>query len=224
MSSSYLSIKGLNKTYTNNGLTTEVLKGLDFELEKGGFLSIEGPSGSGKSTLLSILGLLEKPTGGSLLIRGEDPKLWSENQRDAFRNREMGFVFQFHHLLPDFSALENVMMPLLIRGEDKSAAQRQALIFLDKCGLSHRVEHFPAELSGGEQQRVAIARAVVGAPNLILADEPTGNLDHQTGLKIFDLLLSLNRELKTTLVMVTHNKDLARRFDKRLQLVDGKFV
>ncbi|MDO8520292.1 MAG: ABC transporter ATP-binding protein [Deltaproteobacteria bacterium] len=216
-----IEVKNLKKEFHDNGMATPVLKGITLTVESGESLAVIGPSGAGKSTLLHIVGTLISPSSGAVLIGGKDlPK--KEAHLCAFRNLHLGFVFQFHHLLPDFSALENVMMPLLIRGEKGKKAAATAQVFLEKVGLSQRKSHRPSELSGGEQQRVAIARALVGGPKIILADEPTGNLDHETGRKVFDLLLDQSKELKTTLVVVSHNEELTRKLSRTIRLVDGK--
>lgn len=214
--------KNIHKIYGSDAEPTAVLKGLDLSIEAGESVAIVGSSGAGKSTLLHILGTLERPTAGQIFFDGQDLALLSDNQLAAFRNQSVGFVFQFHHLLGDFTALENIMMPLLIRGINRKTAATEALTLLQKTGLMDRAHHRPGQLSGGEQQRVALARALVAKPKLLLADEPTGNLDHENGVKIFDLLLSLNRELRTTLVVVSHNQDLANRLNRIVTIVDGK--
>lgn len=215
---------GLVKKFSEDGVETPVLKGISLKIGSGETVGIVGPSGAGKSTLLHILGTLLPPTAGQVLFEGEDLFSRNEGERAAFRNATIGFVFQFHHLLPDFSAVENVSLPLLIRGRPRPEAIGSARVLLEKVGLGSRMEARPAQLSGGEQQRVAIARAVVGRPRVILADEPTGNLDGGAAGKIFDLLLELNGELKTTLVAVTHNEALASRLSRRLHLVDGAIL
>ncbi|MBI2340092.1 MAG: ABC transporter ATP-binding protein [Deltaproteobacteria bacterium] len=219
-----LEIKCLKKSFTEDSVTTEVLKGIDLSVLKGEALAVVGASGAGKSTLLHIVGTLDAPTSGSVLFEGENLFKKGEKELCAFRNREVGFIFQFHHLLPDFTSAENVMMPLLIRGEKERKARRNAEELLSRVGLEDKFRSRPAQMSGGEQQRVAIARALVGAPKMVLADEPTGNLDTATGRQVFDLLLSLNRELRTTLVVVTHNEELSKRLEKRVKLVDGKIA
>ena len=208
--------------FRDNGVETKVLKGIDLDIAEGETLAVIGPSGAGKSTLLHILGTLENPTSGEVRVGGVDLFSKGEKELSLFRNLTLGFVFQFHHLLPDFTAVENVMMPLLIRGWKTARAREAAENFLEKVGLSARATHKPGELSGGEQQRVAIARALVGGPKIVLADEPTGNLDHETGSKVFDLLLSRSKELKTTLVVVSHNEELTRKLKRTIRLVDGK--
>jgi len=219
---SFLQAIDLHKSFSFEGKIQHVLKGIHLTLDAGDSLTILGPSGSGKSTFLNILGTLETPTEGKVLFEGNDIFSLNEKKLCAFRNQTLGFIFQFHHLLPDFTALENVMMPLLIRNESPDIANIKAQQFLQKVGLKDHLSKRPAQLSGGEQQRVAIARALVGAPKLVLADEPTGNLDRQNGMEVFDLLLALNRELGTTLVVVTHNEELARRFEKTVRMIDGR--
>lgn len=212
-----LEVQNLYKEYTDEKTTTPVLKGVDLQVSEGSTLAIVGPSGSGKSTLLYILGALENPTSGTIRYKGDD--LFSQNL-DVFRNKKLGFVFQFHHLLQDFTAVENIMIPLLIAKDGK--AKPKALDMLERVGLADRAEHRPGELSGGEQQRVAIARALINQPELVLADEPTGNLDLENGKKIFDLLLNLNKELKTTLLVVTHNQEFSKQLSQTVQLIHGK--
>jgi len=217
-------IEGLWKVFETIGGRVEALKGIDLNISHGETLAVVGVSGSGKSTLLHILGTLEHPTQGE--VRYDSNDIFSQNDREiaAFRNSEIGFVFQFHYLLPEFSALENVMMPCLIKGLDSELAREMALEILGKVGLEQRLEHRPGELSGGEQQRVAIARAVVLKPKVILADEPTGNLDRDTGESILDLFLMLNDEYGITSVLVTHNMEIANRLNRRIRLTDGKIV
>jgi lipoprotein-releasing system ATP-binding protein len=217
-------IEGLWKVFETAGGRVEALKGIDLNISHGETLAVVGVSGSGKSTLLHILGTLEHPTQGEVCY--DSNNIFSQNDREiaAFRNSEIGFVFQFHYLLSEFSALENVMMPCLIKGLDSVVAKDMALEILGKVGLEKRLEHRPGELSGGEQQRVAIARAVVLKPKVILADEPTGNLDRGTGESILDLFLMLNDEYGTTSVLVTHNMEIANRLNRRIRLTDGKIV
>ncbi len=190
-------------------------------MEKGELVAIIGTSGSGKSTLLHILGALDDATQGKVEFLGQDLTSLSRNKQAKIRNRHIGFVYQFHHLLADFSALENVAMPLLIGGVKPAEAKQKAADLLDKVGLSHRLEHRPSELSGGERQRVAIARALVNEPSLVLADEPTGNLDHKTALAIYDLMRQLNRESGTAFLVVTHDGELAAKMDRQMQMQDG---
>ena len=215
-------LTNLSKTFVKDGNKIEVLRNLNLEIKKGDSLAVVGVSGAGKSTLIHILGTLDHPTSGTLSIAGKNVFEWSEKKIAAFRNSTIGFVFQFNNLLPEFSALENTMMPALISGMSKQQAIRQASQLLDEVGLEHRLKHKPGELSGGEQQRVAIARALVMEPEILLADEPTGNLDTETGKKIEDILVNLNTTKKITLIVVTHNKLLADRMSGRIGLRDGK--
>ena len=212
------------KVFETRGGKVEALKGIEIDIPGGETLAIVGVSGSGKSTLLHILGTLERPSDGQVHYGETDVFRQNETELAAFRNREIGFVFQFHYLLPEFSALENVMMPCLINGIAMEQAKDMALQVLKRVGLDHRLEHRPGELSGGEQQRVAIARAVVLKPEVILADEPTGNLDLDTGVSILDLFLMLNDEYGISSVVVTHNMDIAKRLQRRIRLSDGKIV
>ncbi|MCG7489075.1 lipoprotein-releasing ABC transporter ATP-binding protein LolD [Vibrio sp. Of14-4] len=209
------------KTYREGSIDTQVLKGVSFELQKGELASIIGSSGSGKSTLLHILGTLDDATEGEVSILGQNVASLSSNKQARLRNQHLGFVYQFHHLLADFSALENVAMPLLIGGEKSTKAKQAAKALLGKVGLTHRLGHRPSELSGGERQRVAIARALVNNPSLVLADEPTGNLDYQTALSIYDLMRELNQESGTAFLVVTHDGELAAKMDKQLHMQDG---
>ncbi|HXG30199.1 MAG TPA: ABC transporter ATP-binding protein, partial [Thermodesulfobacteriota bacterium] len=210
-----IEVRGLKKVFFTNGSEVSALRGIDLEVERGETLAVVGVSGSGKSTLLHILGTLDRPTDGEVLYEGKDVFKQGERELALFRNRSIGFVFQFHYLLPEFNALENVMMPLLIRGVDGKSARESATCILERVGLGQRLDHRPGELSGGEQQRVAIARAVVLKPKVILADEPTGNLDLETGVAILDLFLKLNEEDGITLVLVTHNPAMAMRLKRR---------
>jgi len=217
-----INIKKLNKTFIKDGNRIEVLKDLDLNVGKGESLSIVGVSGAGKSTLIHILGTLDRPTSGQVLIGGQDVFGWDHAKLAAFRNRMIGFVFQLHHLLPEFSSLENVMMPALIGGLTGQNARSRAEKVLQEVGLGDRMTHKPGELSGGEQQRVAVARALVMEPEILLADEPTGNLDTETGKKIEDMLLALHRERGITLIVVTHNPLLSQRMSRSIGLQDGK--
>lgn len=216
-----ITLKNLTKTFIKDGNTVGVLKGIDLEIVSGETVAVLGVSGSGKTTLLQIMGLLDHPTGGSVLYDGVDVFTGDERTRAAFRNRRIGFVFQFHHLLPEFTALENTMMPALIGGVPRREALEMAEAVLTEVGLGDRLPHKPGELSGGEQQRVAVARAMIMKPAVLLADEPTGNLDEATGRKIEKLLLELNGARETTLVVVTHNNQLARRMSRTLGLKGG---
>ncbi len=213
---------GAREKQTAPGRTLRVLRGLDFELSKGQMISIVGPSGAGKSTFLHILGALDRPTKGTVNFEGKDVFSRSDKELALFRNRCVGFIFQFHQLLPDFTALENASIPLLLGGYSRSKAQNQANELLVKMGMEDRLGHKPGELSGGEQQRVAIARALVTKPKLVLADEPTGNLDSETGEEIFGLLVGLNRDTGVSMIVVTHNEALAARIPIRYRLEDGR--
>ncbi|NLI80072.1 MAG: ABC transporter ATP-binding protein [Deltaproteobacteria bacterium] len=213
---------GLSKVFGSGPQSIELFRDLDLVIRKGERIAIVGASGAGKSTLLHILGTLEKPTNGKVLYGGKDVFLWDEKELSGFRNRHIGFVFQFHYLLPEFDALENVMMPGLIGGLNPSDVRSQAEELLHKLGLSHRTKHRIGELSGGEQQRVAVARALLLRPSLFLADEPSGNLDTRTGRTLHELLVSLNEELGLTMVIVTHNSELASMMHRTLRLVDGR--
>lgn len=215
-------IKNLSKAYREAASQTQALRDVSFSLEPGSILFVTGPSGSGKSTLLHLLGGLDTPTKGEVRFNQKNIFDLSEGERCILRNQSMGFVFQFHHLLADFTALENVAMPLMIGGVAKKAALKKSAEVLDRVDLGERDHHLPSQLSGGEQQRVALARAIAGNPQVIFADEPTGNLDHQNGSKVFDLLLQLNRELRSTLVIVTHDETLPLQSASRIHLVDGQ--
>lgn len=217
---SLLQCRGLTKTYT--GLEVPVLNGIDLDIAEGEQIAIVGASGSGKSTLLHLLGGLDSPTDGSVNLLGRTLNGMSETEKGLLRNRGLGFVYQFHHLLPEFTALENVAMPLLIRRVKRQEALAQAAEMLAQVQLQHRLEHMPGELSGGERQRAALARALVTRPQCILADEPTGNLDRVTAHQVFDLLLSINASQNTSLIVVTHDLTLAAKLKRQYQLVDGR--
>lgn len=217
----FLEVTHLIKTFENKGTRTEVLKDVSLTIEKGDRCAITGPSGAGKSTLLNIIGTLDKPSSGMVLYRGANLFSCSRKSLAEFRNHKLGFIFQFHHLLPEFSALENTIMPALIAGKDRSTAEKTGLDLLKRMGLEKRISHKPGEMSGGEQQRVAVARALIMEPEIVLADEPTGNLDTPTGREVFDLMLKLNSELGIALIIVTHNEEFARRMSRRITIEDG---
>ena len=217
-----LAVKNLDRSYEIGGQRIEVLKGLELAVSKQDTIAVVGASGVGKSTLLHILGTLDHPTRGEVLFEGRNIFQLGPAELARFRNREVGFVFQFHHLLPEFNALENTMMPVLIDRGEKAEARTRAEEILTRLGLQDRLTHRIGELSGGEQQRVAIARALVQAPKLVLADEPTGNLDRKTGEQILKLFMDLNREQGITLIMVTHNLELARQFQRVIEIRDGQ--
>lgn len=215
---------GLAKTFQDGVIRVEVLKNIDMEIYSGERVAIIGASGSGKSTLLHLLGGLDRPTDGEIWIAGEEIEHLSENQLSIVRNRMLGFVYQFHHLLPEFTVLENVCIPLLLRNIHPKDAREKARFILEQVGISHREQHKLGELSGGERQRTAIARALVTNPVCVLADEPTGNLDHKNADRIYELMLELNRTLKTSFLIVTHDLRLTAHMDRTLELVDGYLV
>ncbi len=217
-----IQVQQLFKSYGNGGKCVEVLKGVDLTFSRGEKAAIVGASGVGKTTLLHILGTLDRPTAGKVFYEGKDVFTLNEGDLAFFRNREIGFVFQFHHLLPEFNALENTMMPCLIQGIPKKEAASRAETILTLVGLKERLSHKPGELSGGEQQRVAVARALVLEPKVLLADEPTGNLDTKIGESVFDLLHEINQIKGVTLIVVTHNLKLAEKLSRQIQLLDGK--
>lgn len=224
MTEPLLDVRSLRKSYRKQGAVIEVLRSADLRLESGDMVSVIGKSGAGKSTLLHLIGTLDLPDQGSIRYRGTELTELTAAQLADFRNRELGFVFQFHHLLPEFTALENVTMPALIRRESPAKAEARALAVLEEVGLVHRLRHKPGELSGGEQQRVALARALVLEPPLLLADEVTGNLDERTGSEIHELLFEINRQRGTTVVVVTHNRGLAEQMPRQLRVEDGQVL
>jgi len=217
-----MDIRNLHKEFVHREKRIEVLKGLDLTVKQGEMCAVVGASGAGKSTFLHVVGTLDSPTSGQILFRGEDVTRFDQKRLSAFRNKTIGFVFQFHHLLPEFTALENTMMPGMIQRMNRDNLEKKAQNILEEVGLSHRLTHKPGELSGGEQQRVALARALVLEPALLLADEPTGNLDGETSDGIHDLFFSMNERHNTTMLLVTHNPSLAIRMPRTLKLEDGK--
>ncbi|WP_334178877.1 lipoprotein-releasing ABC transporter ATP-binding protein LolD [Pseudoxanthomonas sp.] len=214
--------ESLGKTYAEGSLRTPVFDGLELNVQPGETVAIVGASGAGKSTLLHLLGGLDTPTAGEVYVAGQKMSSLSDAARGQLRNKALGFVYQFHHLLPEFTALENVMMPVMLGGAAANDASGKARALLEAVGLGHRLAHKPGELSGGERQRAAVARALVNRPACVLGDEPTGNLDEKTAATVFDLMLDLNRAQKTSLVLVTHDRRLARRLDRVLELHEGK--
>lgn len=222
MNNAIISCRDLSKTFTLGKLAVPVLKGINLEVQRGERIAIVGASGSGKSTLLHLLGGLDSATGGSVRILGQEVQQMNEAQRGVMRNRSLGFVYQFHHLLPEFTALENVAMPLLIRGIKRAEAEPRAAAMLEQVGLAQRLQHHPSELSGGERQRTAVARALVTEPACVLADEPTGNLDRNSAQTLFDLMQQLNEKFNTSFIVVTHDLELAARMPRCMRLVDGQ--
>ncbi|MBD0315577.1 MAG: ABC transporter ATP-binding protein [Nitrospiraceae bacterium] len=219
-----IKVTDLRKTFSMGTHELPVIKGVDLEIQRGEFIAIVGASGAGKSTLLHIIGTLDRPTSGTVTFDGQDIFQLSDTQQADFRNRRVGFVFQFHHLLPEFTALENACMPALVQRRDRSTVEADAQALLAEVGLSNRVHHKPGELSGGEQQRVAMARALMQKPDVILADEPTGNLDTHTGDSLFALMRELNRSRRTTFIIVTHNDKLSAQCDRIVHMQDGMIV
>jgi lipoprotein-releasing system ATP-binding protein len=217
-----LEVQHLCKEYPTRSGPLPVLRGLNLKIEKGEALAVMGPSGSGKSTLLHILGTLDPPSSGTVYLNGKNPFALSEPELADFRNRSIGFVFQDHHLLPQCSVLENVLIPTLVSNDNSSEMENWARTLLERVGLSNRLDHRPAELSGGERQRVALARALIHRPNLLLADEPTGNLDRKSGQAVGQLLVDLHQQEQTILVVVTHSPELAKMFAKKKEMIDGR--
>lgn len=222
--SELLAVRDLRKSFTEGATEIHVLRGANFDLAEGERVAVVGQSGAGKSTLLHILGTLDRPTSGQILFRGKELPLHDETSLCQFRNRQIGFVFQFHYLLPDFSAIENVMFPALIQGMDAQQARSEGERLLESVGLKDRMSHRPGKLSGGEQQRVAVARAVILQPSLVLADEPTGSLDLRIGEEVQELLFQLNQEKKIALIVATHNHEFADKIGRRVELRDGQLI
>ncbi len=219
-----ITLKDINKIYRTDEIETQALENVNIHIDKGEFVSVMGPSGCGKSTLLNIVGLLDTPTSGTVTIAGTNVEGMNDSHLAAFRNRELGFVFQSFHLIDSLNVIDNVMLPLLYRKSSASEREKLAKAVLERVGLGHRIHHRPSQLSGGQCQRVAIARAIVGNPEIILADEPTGNLDSKMGAEVMELLHSLNREDGRTIMMVTHNEEQAKQTDRIIRFFDGRQV
>jgi len=219
-----LEAKNIHKSFVMGTQTVEVLKGIDLDIYRGEMLAMIGASGAGKSTFLHIMGTLDQPTQGTVLYAGQNVFTFSEQSLAAFRNQRLGFVFQFHHLLPEFTALENTYLPAMMQKRPRGPAVEEAATLLSEVGLANRLHHKPGELSGGEQQRVAVARALIQNPDIVFADEPTGNLDTKTGETLFELLQSLNQKRHTAFVIVTHNEHLSQRVDRLIHMQDGRIV
>ena len=224
MSNSLLKVENLRRTFQQGGENLNVLHGLNLSLDKGEMVALVGPSGAGKSTLLQLIGLLDTPTGGTIEIAGKNVTGMKDDERTKLRQGFIGFVYQFHYLQPEFSAIENVILPQMIAGKTYEAAERRATGLLQSLGLDHRLTHRPARLSGGEQQRVAMARALANQPKILLADEPTGNLDPKTSAEVFEILIELVRDAGIGALIATHNMDLAEQMDRILELKDGRLV
>jgi lipoprotein-releasing system ATP-binding protein len=222
MNEPILQVSGLKKRFSKNGSDIDILKGIDVDIYEGDFITIMGPSGAGKSTFLHIIGTLDAPTEGDIAFRGKKVNAFSEDESSKFRNEKVGFVFQFYHLLQDFNVIENITVPLLIKGLGSAEAVSKAETFMEIMGLKDRRTHRPGELSGGEQQRVAIARALVNEPEIILADEPTGNLDRKTGKEVLNYILSVNERISSTLILVTHDPEIGPLGKRRFNMVDGE--
>jgi len=222
MSDHIIEVSGLKKSFQKDDVLIEVLKGVNLTAGRGEFITIMGPSGAGKSTFLHIIGTLDKPTEGKVLFDGQDIMTFSEDDESRFRNEKVGFIFQFYHLLQDLNVIENIMMPLLIRRVKPAQAEAKAKAFLETVELTHRSTHRPGELSGGEQQRVAIARALINEPSVILADEPTGNLDRKTGREVMRQILAIQKNLSATLILVTHDPEIGAVGERKLTMVDGE--
>ncbi len=222
MSEHILNVSGVTKVFQKDGVVVDVLRGIDLTAARGEFITIMGPSGAGKSTFLHILGTLDKPTAGTVVFSGRDVRSFTEDEESRFRNEQVGFIFQFYHLLQDFNVVENIMMPLLIKRVKQAEAMARAEEFLEIIELTHRRSHKPGELSGGEQQRVAVARALINEPELILADEPTGNLDRKTGREVLAQILKIRQKLSATLILVTHDPEIGAVGERKLTMVDGE--